>query len=233
MWSYYGSKRSMAKYYPHPRHKKIIEPFAGAAAYSLLHWRGDVLLVDKYPVIVKLWQWLQKQEPEDIDRLPRLKEGQRVSELGLCEEASYLLGFFAHNGMESPRDKASSGHTARPNRMNYRLNFIASNLYKIRHWEIVCDDYRNIPNQEATWFIDPPYQFGGEHYVMNNKGWDYGELATWSRAREGQVIVCENTRAGWMPFVPVSEMQGIKHKTTEAMWTNFETHYHYKQGALI
>lgn len=233
MWSYYGSKRALAKYYPHPKHKQIIEPFAGAAAYSLLHWRGEVLLVDKYPVVVKLWQWLQKQEPETILALPRLKEGERVSELDVCEEAGLLLGFIAMMGRSSPTDKATSHHSDRPNTTNYQLQFIARNLYKIRHWRIICGDYRNLANQEATWFIDPPYQYGGEHYVHNNKGWDYCELATWCQSRQGQVIVCENTKANWLPFVPVRKLQGSKHQTTEAMWTNFETHYHYKQAELL
>lgn len=233
MWSYYGSKRSLAKYYPHPRHTQIIEPFAGAAAYSLLHWRGDVLLVDKYPVVVQLWQWLQKQEPEDILKLPRLKEGDKVSELGLCEEATFLMGFFCYGGLESPRETASSRVTIRPQWIDTRLKAISRNLYKIRHWQIVCDDYRNLSNRQATWFIDPPYRYGGERYVMNNKGWDYGGLADWCRTRAGQVIVCENTKADWLPFVPVRKLQGSKHQTTEAMWTNFETHYHYKQEALL
>ena len=38
--------------------------------------------------------------------------------------------------------------------------FIAQNLNKIKHWEIRKDDYRNIENEDATWFIDPPYQHG-------------------------------------------------------------------------
>lgn len=222
----------MAKHYPHPRHDRIIEPFAGAGAYSLLHWRKDVLLVDKYPVIIRLWQWLQKQEPETILGLPRLKEGDRVSELNVCDDAKLLLGFYAHEGMESPRDRASSRHTKRPNDVNYNLHRIAHNLHRIRHWQIVCDDYRNISNQEATWFIDPPYQHGGEHYVHNNKGWDYQELAAWCQSRQGQVIVCENTRGNWLSFTPIKGLQGSKNYTIEALWTN-EKNHHYKQAELF
>ena len=233
MWSYYGSKRRLAKYYPHPRHTQIIEPFAGAAAYSLLHWRGDVLLVDKYPVVVKLWQWLQKQEPETILALPRLKEGDLVSALAVSEEAGTLLGFIAMMGRASPTDKATSHHSDWTNTTNYQLSFIARNLYKIRHWQIVCDDYRNLENRQATWFIDPPYQHGGEYYVMNNKGWDYAELAEWCRSREGQVIVCENTKSDWLPFAPMRKLQGSKHQTTEAIWTNYPTHYDARQLELF
>jgi len=35
MFSYYGSKKKIVKYYPEPVHDVIIEPFAGAAWYSL------------------------------------------------------------------------------------------------------------------------------------------------------------------------------------------------------
>jgi site-specific DNA-adenine methylase len=37
MFSYYGSKSKIVKYYPCPAHDKIIEPFAGSARYSLLN----------------------------------------------------------------------------------------------------------------------------------------------------------------------------------------------------
>lgn len=49
MWTYYGTKKKIAKYYPKPKYDKIIEPFCGAAQYSLYddNWKKDVLLIDK------------------------------------------------------------------------------------------------------------------------------------------------------------------------------------------
>ena len=38
MWGYYGSKSKIASMYPKPMYDKIIEPFAGTAQYSLLHF---------------------------------------------------------------------------------------------------------------------------------------------------------------------------------------------------
>jgi len=35
MWSYYGSKSKVVKHYPKPKYDLIIEPFAGAAWYSV------------------------------------------------------------------------------------------------------------------------------------------------------------------------------------------------------
>ena len=59
MFSYYGRKSKIVDYYPPPKHKRIIEPFAGSARYSLKYWQNDVLLVDKYDVIIKIWNRLK------------------------------------------------------------------------------------------------------------------------------------------------------------------------------
>ena len=66
MFSYYGSKSKIVDYYPPPKHKRIIEPFAGSARYSLKYWQNDVLLVDKYPVIVEVWSYLKNASEADI-----------------------------------------------------------------------------------------------------------------------------------------------------------------------
>lgn len=221
MFSYYGSKSKVIDLYPAPKHRRIIEPFAGSARYALKYWEHDVLLVDKYEVVIKIWKWLQVCNKSDILGLPRLKETDRVSDFGLGEEASLLMGFLCSKAVQAPRDKPTArATTLRPNNINFQLNFIASNLDKIRHWDIQLGSYEDISNQEATWFIDPPYQEGGYVYVENNKGWNYSELADWCRSRWGQTIVCENTKANWLPFYPISSLKGSIHKTTEAIWMN-------------
>lgn len=222
MFSYYGSKSKIVHLYPSPKHGKIIEPFAGSARYALKYFDREVLLVDKYEVIVKIWKWLQQCSKEDITGLPHfLKETDRVSAYNLCEEANLLMGFLVAKASQAPRDKPTSrATTSRPNNINHQLKFIASNLFKIKHWEIRLGSYAEIKNEEATWFIDPPYQVGGYVYVKNNKNWNYAELAEWCKSREGQVIVCENTKADWLPFSPMKELQGSIHGTTEAIWSN-------------
>ena len=74
---------------------------------------------------------------------------------------------------------------------------IADGLERIRHWDIRLGNYYQIPNYEATWFIDPPYQ-GINGY--NHRFQHYDDLATWCRSRRGQVIVCEREGATWLPF---------------------------------
>lgn len=56
----------------------------------------------------------------------------------------------------------------------------------------------------ATWFIDPPYNNpAGNRY--RQAGLDYAKLAAYCQSRKGQVIVCENKGADWLPF------QELKH----------------------
>jgi hypothetical protein len=233
MWPYYGSKTNIAKYYPLPRYGKIIEPFAGTARYALRHFEHDVLIVDKWDVIVKIWKWLQQCSPDDVLKLPRLKEGERVSSYTYdCEEAKLLMGFLAGKAVEAPRDKASArATTQRPNYINFSLKRIAANLFKIRHWEIRLGSYEDLPNEEATWFIDPPYQVGG--HVYKHHSIDYSSLAEWCKARAGQVIVCENTQADWLPFLPMRAQKGSVRWTIEAIWCNHQTAYHFQQTSLF
>jgi hypothetical protein len=230
MWSYYGSKSKVVKFYPAPKHDKLIECFAGSARYALEHFERDVLLVDKYEVIVKIWKWLQQCSPQDILSLPDFKKGEDIRSYNLCEEATLFLGMFAGVASTSPRFKVSP-FAAEKNGRNNQFKRVAGQLYKIRHWEVIHGSYEDVPNQEATWFIDPPYQFGGHAYVENKV--DFSHLSAWCQSRQGQVIVCENTRADWMDFKPMATLHGVANVTTEAIWTNYPTLYDYQQQELF
>ncbi|MGP8214417.1 MAG: hypothetical protein ACLQQ4_02520 [Bacteroidia bacterium] len=97
-----------------------------------------------------------------------------------------------------------------------RITQITNLQPEIRHWNVVHGDYRNLPDIEATWFIDAPYQNGGKYYRHNQI--DYEELAKWCQSRKGQVIVCENTKATWLPFKPLKNITGQRHKSVEAVY---------------
>lgn len=220
MWGYYGSKSKIVNKYPKPIYDKIIEPFAGTAQYSLKYFESDVLLVDKYEIIVKLWKWLQQCSKQDILSLPRLKCGENVDNFTWdCDEAKWLVGFIITGAPAQPKKTASKWKTEiRPNTQDYKLNMIAENLFKIKHWNIIHGDYIDLKNDTATWFIDPPYQFGGEYYKFGNKNINFNELGDWCKERNGQIIVCENSKANWLPFEPLVEMRGNKFKTTECVF---------------
>jgi 16S rRNA G966 N2-methylase RsmD len=80
--------------------------------------------------------------------------------------------------------------------------------------------YNAIPNFSATWFIDPPYEGAGKHYKMGSSLIDYNRLGEWCKTRDGQVIVCENSGASWLPFKEVGNTKtSRKDKTSsEAVW---------------
>jgi len=221
MWSYYGSKTNVVKFYPKPIFDKIIEPFAGAAKYSLRYFEKDVTLIDKYETIIKIWQYLKLASESDILGLPKIKRGQTLNDFNLSEGEKLLMGFVIAKGGQSPRITPSPNATiARPNTINFTLKKIASQLFKIRHWNFIHGSYDNAINNKATWYIDPPYQFGGHVYIESNKKIDFVKLSKYCRTRNGQVIVCENTKANWMPFTPIVQQKGIYSWQTESIWTN-------------
>jgi len=227
MFSYYGSKSKIVDYYPPPKHKRIIEPFAGSARYSLKYWQNDVLIVDKFETIANLWKWLQTQTPNDILGLPNMDKGEDLRLIDIPKEAKVLIGFCINRGSVTPKNIASGF-----NNWNEDKKRIAGELHKIKHWTIIHGSYEDLENVEATWFIDPPYQFGGEHYIESTKNIDFLKLAEWCMTRKGQTIVCENTKADWLPFKPMKEMYGSQYKTTEAIWSNHKTNYDAVQQSL-
>jgi site-specific DNA-adenine methylase len=224
MWSYYGAKTNVIRLYPPPKENKIIEPFAGTARYALEYWEKDVLICDKYKVIIDIWKWLQKCSPADVLSLPRFKAGENINKYPYdCEEQRLLCGFLCGFGFYSPRQTATPRMRNRPNAMNYTIKKIAASLFKIRHWEIMEGTYEDIPNQRASWFIDPPYQHGGKYYVESGSKINFTSLATWCQSREGQVIVCENGKADWMEFKPLAIQQTLMGKNSEMIWSNLPT----------
>lgn len=239
MFSYYGSKSKIVHLYPTPKFDDINEVFAGSARYSLRFWDRNITLIDKYPVIVEVWKYLQQASEKDILSLPKLKKGERLSEhKTLSNIERKFLGFVTVTGGASPQDKVSKFSVFLSNgrsedKWDYNINLVVRNLYKIRKWKIICGDYRDLKNENATWFVDPPYQFGGEHYKESSKNIDFKDLAEWCKSRKGQTIVCENTKADWMKFKPMKQMQGAIHKTTEAIWSNVPTAFDWQQRSLF
>lgn len=221
MWSYYGSKTNIVKCYPKPACAKIIEPFAGTARYALRYFDRDVLLVDKYDVIIRIWKWLQQCSEKDILSLPRFKAGDNINSYAYdCDEQRFLIGFLVGFGFTTPRDTATPRLRHRPGAMDFTIKSIASQLFKIRHWKFYHGSYEEIENEPATWFIDPPYQHGGHCYKHSNKKIDYSHLSNWSMDRIGQIIVCENTKADWMDFKLLTVQNVLSGENHEAIWTN-------------
>lgn len=214
MFSYYGRKSKFVKKYPKPEFDLIIEPFAGSATYALEYWENDIIIVEMYEKIVKIWEYLKQASPQDVLSLPDVSPRENVAEKYklLCDGEKYLIGFCINRGSRFP--KLTAGMMCNWNDDKKR---IARDLYKIKHWNIVHGDYRCIGNTQATWFIDPPYQFTTKTKYRHHDI-DYGQLSTWCKSRSGQVIVCENQPANWLDFSALTEFSGQYRKTQEVMW---------------
>lgn len=225
MFSYYGSKSKVVSAYPAPLFDRIIEPFAGSARYSLRYFEKDVILIDKYDVIVDVWKYLQQASPKDILSLPDVNKGDDIRLLGLSDSERNLIGFCINGGSTNPKNICAEFGS-----WNRDKKRIARELYKIRHWKIILGEYQSIDSCcQATWFVDPPYQFGGEWYEKPSNKIDYSKLKSWCESLSGQAIVCENTKANWMNFEPMKNLSGQLHTTTEAIWCNIPHIYQAKQ----
>lgn len=231
MFSYYGSKSKIVDLYPPPKHKKIIEPFCGSARYSLKYWQNDVLIMDKSENLINVWKWLQQCSKNDILKLPKLTTGLDIRKIELSEIERNFLSYLVASGRPSNIVTKFMDYE-NGNQNVYKR--IANSLNLIRHWEIKLGSYDELENVEATWFIDPPYMFGGEHYKESNKNIDFGKLAEWCKNRNGQTIVCENMKADWLDFKPLTKIQGAcQTNTTEAIWSNHKTNYDNVQLSLF
>lgn len=230
MWSYYGGKTKLVHHYPTPKEDLIIEPFAGSARYALEYWERDVLLVDKFEKIARIWKYLIQASKNDILNLPNITNGEKdsVDNYDISDEEKWLIGFNIGRGSASPRKTPGDFN----NWPNDKIR-IAESIHKIKHWKVIQGSFDDIPNQNATWYVDPPYQFGGEYYRESNKKIDFEKLGKWCESRKGQVIVCENTKADWMDFKPMIQFTGSVHTTTEAIWSNLPTAFDHEQLTMF
>ena len=231
MFSYYGSKSKIVDYYPPPKYNKIIEPFAGSARYSLKFWNKEVTICDLNKDVIDVWKWLQLCSKDDILGLPKLVKGLDIREINISEIERTFLSFLVASGRPSNIVTKFMEHD---NGNQKRYSKIAKQLDKIRHWNILNCSYDSLENEECTWFIDPPYMFGGEHYKNGTKDIDFNKLGNWCKERKGQSIVCENTKADWLDFKPMIQIQGAcQTNTVEAIWSNLPTNYDNEQLHLF
>lgn len=229
-FTYFGAKWRAAPKYPPPIYDTIIEPFAGSAGYSLRYADRKVILVEKSEPIAGIWRYLIGASERDILSLPPLEPGQSVDTLGVCQEARWLIGMWVQTGRPSPR---SNKPLARPGVRGVTqecwgplaMRRIAAQLGSIRHWKIRAGDYSTAPSAVATWFIDPPYEKQGVAYPCGATDIAFGALAHWCRERRGQVLVCEQRGANWLPFVSYgafasNKSHGLKQRSAESLWMN-------------
>lgn len=234
-FSYFGGKWRAAPHYPRPLYNHIVEPFAGAAGYALRYHQKQVTLLDLDPIICGVWDYLINVSADEVRRLS--VDFKHVDEIDAPTEARHLVGFWLNKGTSHPcktpgfwmRKACSGGYTtggsAPSNWWGPEVRErIASQVDYIRHWRIHCAGYERADDVEATWFVDPPYQEAGQKYRFHLT--DYTELAAWCRGRQGQVMVCENEGANWLPFRTFKSIKASAgkqktskgHRSAEVLW---------------
>ncbi len=220
MFKYFGGKQRLARHYPQPRYEQIVEPFAGAAAYSVHHRYRNAILIERDPRIVALWHQLLGMTPDVIRAMPDPTAGGRDDRLLVALAAARTTGDTPEWFDVSPR---------MAQRFRPMVNRIASVVDECRHFDVRAGDYMDAPMVDATWFVDPPYQYQGGRrdrtrggrYRFGNDLIDYAQLGEWCRSLPGQVIVCEQHGADWLPFRPfLDTVNGLHDRYSEVVWTN-------------
>lgn len=211
-----------------------------------------VLGYDSDEELISVWRWIRNASPEELLKTPQPSiEGEDIREL--CSAAGYphaaavwirmnqrvgrntnwgasiwgspVLRYedFLKKGIEQERviGWLNNGMWGE----QFKIRTLA-HRFKWETWKFFARDYRDIPNIEATWFIDPPYQHQGKIYQGgSSEDIDYQELADWCKSRKGQVIVCEDSQADWLPFEDFgrnttrtqAKKPGARHR--EVIWT--------------
>jgi hypothetical protein len=205
---YLGRKARVAPKLPKPRYDTIIEPFAGSMAYSL-HWQPDRAIgIELDERVVAIWNRLAGWDAKRLRsyRVPDVGERftdpwMKLSDPGNCAlNSSYrVMSKMMHERAWTLKRQAIRHHR-----------------WARDHVWYLHGDYRQAPDWECTWFIDPPYQGVDNGY---DSGLDYDELGDWCRTRRGQVIVCESANATWLPFDAMTVQVGQPANGTSNLFT--------------
>jgi hypothetical protein len=190
----------------------------------------NVRLYEIDPVLIAVWKYLIAVKASEIRNIPDIPPNGTVDDLKICQEAKWLVGFWLNRAVTGPRKGPSKWMRdgIRPGSFwGERVRrTIAAQVDLIRHWKIFERSYEDCPSgREATWFIDPPYQKAGQHYKFGADQMDYKKLASWCRSRPGQVIVCENAGADWLPFEKLADVKTTRRgrKSKEVYWAKSST----------
>ncbi len=208
MFYYFGRKSRLADLYPAPRHELVIEPFAGSMAYTLYHQPTRAIGIELDDTVVEVWSKICGLTAQELLDYPEPKRGDRT------EDRWCMMAGGSHGTAKAK----SYLWTERMERDLRKQKRMAARYvdYAKQHIEYKSGKYQDAPDEEATWFIDPPYQNIKRGY---RRDVDYKELADWCKKRRGLVIVCEQSGADWLPFKPLENIKGTNNKrTSEVVW---------------
>lgn len=177
---YFGGKWRAAKRYPKPRCQHIIEPFAGAAGYSLRYPYLNVTLYDLDTAIYGMWDYLIRSSEDEIRSLPL--EVQHVDDLDVCQEAKWLIGFWCNKGAATPHLSPSA--------------WMRSGIRPNSYWgEVIRERIAKYDGEDTFYYADSPYYLGDEKPINDFYGVDFTpedhrRLAHRLRSVKGNVLLC-------------------------------------------
>lgn len=213
MFPYFGRKARIAHLYPAPVHDMVIEPFAGSMSWTLHHRPLTAVGVERDERVVALWH--------EILTDPLAFASRPVPVLGeVTDDLFAKLCTYSEHSLTSERLKVTSRMLRDYESLCRRI--AAEGSWAKEHVTIIEGTYTDLGDVEATWFIDPPYQYANRRgYREGAGGIDFAELADWCRSRRGQVIVCEQAGADWLPFEPLASVATHRGATSsEVIWMN-------------
>jgi len=230
-FSYYGGKGMIVNRYPAPKHKTIIEPFAGGAAYSLKYYKHDVVLNDLNQKTYGVWKFITNLvNYKFIKKIPvEVKKGDTIDNItkgkGFPSGLIYLLRSACNVGTFGAKNCNQITKIGAEKWKHNTIDKLKFWMPKLCHWKITNKDYISMENVEATWFVDPPYNNdSGKIYKTNIV--NYSELSKWCLSRKGFIVVCEDYGANWLPFIKTKKAPGLqsKHRSTkriEGVYVNY------------
>lgn len=227
---YYGSKYAIAHLYGDAEECSIVEPFAGGAGFSLLHYHKNVFLYDLDERVVRVWDYVINASYKELASLPLIQIDQSIDDLECCEEAKLLISCWLQYGKPF-RKKLSKRNAERSQRdslrswSSSRREYIARTSKFIKHWEVHHSSFRDIDiekHSSSLWFIDPPYfNSAGKEYKFGSHKLSCSDLLQWVNRLEDRFIVCENTNSeAWMNFKNLTVLHGMSKSNTEVYFSN-------------
>ena len=237
MFYYYGGKKRLASAYDAPAFTTSVEPFAGAAGYSLYHLASleRVILIERDERVCEAWRTVLSLSPAELASYPIPAAGEKTQDFLVMTAA-------ASNAVARLKSLTVTPRVAHEARRMFRL--IAEQKARVGdaldRIDLRHGDYHDAPIIEATYFIDPPYEVqASETKTSYPQGLgyaagcdasvlDFHELGKWAAALPGQVIVCEQAGATWLPFRAFRATGNtLGGRSREVVWTNG-----YGQAAL-
>lgn len=208
MFAYFGRKLRLGPLYPPPKYDLVIEPFAGSMAYTLLHKPPQAIGIEANPLVVETWHRICTLSEQEILDYPLPEVGEQCHDHWLIQAA--------HS--EHASTAVTRQWTTRMNRdAQSQKRYAARHLPYATTIDYRLGHYLDAPDVEATWFVDPPYQHVRQGYLRHSL--DYNELSDFCKSRKGQVIVCEQEGADWLPFEFLSEIKGtVNKRSNEVVW---------------